>query len=224
MRINLPAIIENYQTIILDCDGVIFDSNRFKNKAFAEVLLSNKFSRSQVATFIDYHKRNGGISRYAKFEFFQREIVKQPFNEVLHQSMLHEFADQCRVQYLSSSFTEGFVPLIQQLHQHRKHIFIASGSDEEELRYVFSQRNFHHYFNAIYGSPKPKEEIIKSILTDHPNCLFVGDSIIDLAIARTLAIDFLALKGYSDNPDELEKLAIECSYPILNRFSEIGFE
>ena len=51
-----------YNSIIFDCDGVILNSNQIKTNAFRKVL--KQFNNKAIDEFIQYHKDNGGISRY----------------------------------------------------------------------------------------------------------------------------------------------------------------
>ena len=57
-----------YKSIIFDCDGVLLDSNTIKSEAFYQSVLP--FGQKYADEFIQYHKNNGGISRYKKFEYF----------------------------------------------------------------------------------------------------------------------------------------------------------
>ena len=60
--------IQEYDFFIFDCDGVILNSNSIKNFAF-RLTLKNE-NKDLVDSFIKYHKENGGISRYEKFQHF----------------------------------------------------------------------------------------------------------------------------------------------------------
>ena len=60
--------LQEYEYFFFDCDGVILDSNKLKSSAFAESLVDEP--SSLIANFIEYHKKNGGISRYEKFRCF----------------------------------------------------------------------------------------------------------------------------------------------------------
>ena len=57
--------IDDYDVFIFDCDGVILDSNILKSEAFEHALTLE--DKSDVERLIQYHKDNGGISRYEKF-------------------------------------------------------------------------------------------------------------------------------------------------------------
>ena len=62
--------IEEYKTIVFDCDGVILNSNRIKTEGF-EYSVKN-FGDEAVKEIKNYHLKNGGVSRiWAQFDFFR---------------------------------------------------------------------------------------------------------------------------------------------------------
>ena len=64
-----------YTHAFFDCDGVILNSNKVKSEAFALALEGE--SPELVRKFVQYHQKNGGISRFVKFEYFFKHIKKQ---------------------------------------------------------------------------------------------------------------------------------------------------
>ena len=72
-------ILDNYKTIIFDCDGVVLNSNAIKTNAFYK--LSKPFGDASAKTFIDFHKNNGGISRYKKFDYFVKNIIYEQIDK-----------------------------------------------------------------------------------------------------------------------------------------------
>ena len=74
--------LEKYEIIILDCDGVIFDSNHLKLDAFRDAL--SKFHKDTVDDFIKYFKNNFGTSRHHLIKVFIGEFLKQEFDEKLY--------------------------------------------------------------------------------------------------------------------------------------------
>ena len=56
------------KVIFWDFDGVILNSNKVRDSGFEIVL--NDFPKNQVALLLNYHKQNGGLSRYVKFRYF----------------------------------------------------------------------------------------------------------------------------------------------------------
>ena len=67
--------LSQYQQIIFDFDGVILDSNQIKSNAFSNSLIDE--DKELVKLFIAFHKKNGGISRFKKFDYFFNTIKNQ---------------------------------------------------------------------------------------------------------------------------------------------------
>jgi phosphoglycolate phosphatase-like HAD superfamily hydrolase len=65
--------LSHYRTFIFDCDGVLLDSNHVKTKAFYTAGLP--YGEDAARHLVDYHCRNGGVSRYQNFDYFLRNIV-----------------------------------------------------------------------------------------------------------------------------------------------------
>ena len=60
--------LNSYDIIILDCDGVLLDSNRFKLEAMREV--TSSWGDDVSNRFIDYAKQQFGSSRFIIFKYF----------------------------------------------------------------------------------------------------------------------------------------------------------
>jgi len=83
-------------------------------------------------------------------------------------------------------------------------IHIASGADENDLKYICDKLELTKYFVSINGSPTKKSEIIKSILESNDykksETVMIGDSINDYEAAKYSGIEF-----YGYNNDNLIK-------------------
>ena len=83
---------------------------------------------------------------------------------------------------------------------------IASGSEQEELRYLNEALGLSYCFRSIYGSPIAKIELVKNILDENSykkdETVLIGDSINDFDAANKNGIQFL---GY--NNKELENMS-----------------
>jgi len=192
--------LHKYETIILDCDGVIFDSNLLKLNAFRDAL--EDFDDKIVSDFIDYFKVSFGTSRYNLVKVFIDNFLKIEFDEELYKYILKRYSDNCILLYKKSNLTNKFLEFIE-VYRH-KQIYIASGSDQEELRIVFKQRDLSKYFINIYGSPKKKSDIVKDIVTDNKKTIMIGDAVSDMEAAKNSNIDFIFMKEYSTN-DTMKK-------------------
>lgn len=193
--------IEDYKTIIFDCDGVILNSNKIKSDAFYNVALS--YGKEAAECLKEYHVKNGGVSRYVKFEYFISSILFKPVLDDELQNLLSLFSIEVKKALLSCDVADGLVAL-RELTESAVWL-IASGGNQEELRAVFEEKELAQYFNGgIYGSPDNKDEIIRKVVSlgfiKEP-CLFIGDSKYDFQSARNAGFDFLFLSKWTEVDD-----------------------
>ena len=216
--------IDKYDFFIFDCDGVILDSNTLKSNAFTKALPGE--SPDLVAKFVEYHKKNGGISRYEKFRYYFEEMKKQVETEVEINKALNNFSAISSEGLLQCNYIPGVVELIGELFNLNKGLFVVSGSDEKELIQVFRQRGIDHYFENIYGSPASKAENTKKVISDMSKTkkgLFFGDSKSDYNASKKFGLDFVFVKGHTDW-EEWPTLINSKDYIIIDNFCKMrGF-
>ena len=135
--------IQDYRSIVFDCDGVILNSNKIKTRAFRKA--SMPFGQNASSSLENYHLRNGGVSRYAKFDYFLTKIVpidcKKKRASYL-KKMLKTYSEETEKGLLDSEITFG-------LHSLRDKTkgsswLIVSGGDQDQLHYVFAKRELKH--------------------------------------------------------------------------------
>lgn len=189
--------LEDYRTIVFDCDGVVLNSNKIKTRAFLKSALV--YGEEKARLLVDYHIKNGGVSRYKKFEWFLKEIAFS-YTENNLESLLSTYADEVSKELLECEIADGLFSLREKLF-HQKWL-IVSGGDQTELRQVFKERKIDHLFDSgIFGSPETKDLILTNE-TEKKNiifpALFVGDSKYDYLAASKMEIDFLFLSEWSE--------------------------
>ncbi len=188
-----------YEVFIFDCDGVILDSNKLKSKAFEYALFSE--DKHHVEKLIQYHKDNGGISRYEKFDYFYSEIFPTPQKNLKIKKALELFANYVSREMLRADVIPGVLHFLEKLSSLNKRLFVNSGSDEIELNDIFNSRNLAPYFEKIFGSPKNKFQNIERI--SHFNeinekTIFFGDSVSDFIASQKFGMEFVFISGYSE--------------------------
>lgn len=193
--------MHKYKTLIFDCDGVILDSNKVKSDAFYQVTLP--YGEDSAKSMLEYHIANGGISRFAKFEYFLKYInpIKdtdekiKTFNNLLfnYSRLVIQGLNECEIAEGLAEFREKTktIPWI-----------IVSGGEQTELRQVFSTRGIAEWFDGgIFGSPDTKETILaREIETGNiirPG-LFIGDSKYDLYAATKSGLDFVFITQWTE--------------------------
>lgn len=188
----------SYQTFVFDCDGVVLNSNQVKTRAFYEVALA--YGESAAQALVDYHRANGGISRYRKFEYFLKQIVEPDATGPSLEQLLSAFADRVRVLLRECEIAEGLFELRDRTAGVRW--LLVSGGDQSELRDVFAARGIDGLFDGgIFGSPDSKDEILARELEQgniRSPALFIGDSRYDYEAANRAGLDFLFLTGWTE--------------------------
>ncbi len=199
MIIEVERILEGYRTLIFDCDGVILNSNQIKTEAFFQCAL--QFGHKEATLFRDYHIRNGGISRYKKFEYFFRVILNRnhiPKEELA--KLLDQYATIVRKGLLTCGVAHGLSELRSLSAETRW--LIVSGSDQSELRDIFNARALSHLFDGgIFGSPEDKISILSRELGSGNimlPALFFGDSKYDAEAAQKSGVDFIFVSDWSE--------------------------
>jgi HAD superfamily hydrolase (TIGR01549 family) len=209
-----------YKGVILDCDGVILDSNNFKVAAMRQSL--RLYDALIVNGFIDYFKSNFGKSRQKHVEHFFSAHLQRPPTPGEEDKILAEYAKNCVLQYNSCSMCSGAYQFISRKNNFR--LWVASGSDEKELNSVFKQRKIDVFFERILGSPKRKTdnvaEIIRSSNLDKSDFCLIGDSLADYEAAYENGIDFIFCSKYSNTPSIASTLPTE-KVKIINSLEDI---
>lgn len=213
--------LTQYQTIIFDCDGVILNSNFQKIEAYRNAALEYGASKEQAEALVDYHVKLTGISRIIKFEFFLKEILHQtPSNKSMAE--LIQNLNSNVIELLKSCDIADGLDRLKSVTPNNKWI-VASGGDQEELRYLFADKKIDHFFpEGIFGSPRSKHEIIEQELKDDSwkPALFLGDSLYDIQTAKKYNIDFVFVSGWTDLKD-WESVCREYDVPSTPALSDL---
>ncbi|MGG6324454.1 HAD family hydrolase [Vibrio cholerae] len=212
----------DYEVYIFDCDGVILDSNQLKIEAMKNVLDAHFSDKDLIAECINYFSHNFGKSRFHHVAHFLDVIldIEEGQKEELKSLIIHSFSKQCRALYLSAALSPSIVSFLEKCKGKR---YVASGSEESELRDVFALRGLDIYFNGVYGSPISKAEIIKHILEQEQtsNAVMFGDAESDMLSAQQNHIDFVFYSPYSNVKEKMTELCNRHNYPIISDFSKL---
>tara|TARA_B100001109_G_scaffold179152_1_gene146798 strand:+ start:51 stop:704 length:654 start_codon:yes stop_codon:yes gene_type:complete len=191
--------LRDHEVYIFDCDGVILNSNTLKTSAF-EFALKDEDPKL-VNRLIEFHKKNGGISRYEKFNYFFSEICPSKDKDLKIKIALDAFSKKVSKEMLQVETITGVISFLERIKELNKDIYINSGSDEEELRKIFRHRKLDHLFKEIYGSPSNKEENLRKIRQNYRSKkkeVFFGDSVSDFEAAESFKIDFVFISTASE--------------------------
>lgn len=216
--------ISEYSVVVFDCDGVIFDSNRLKIDAMGNALQQYCAAQPKaIAACVEYFAANFGKSRYHHVRHFIDSLleVDSQQQQALHDDILAAYSSQCYELYLSAAITPGLLDFLQASDAIK---YVASGSDQAELRRVFSARGVDHYFAGIMGSPAKKSELLGAIRASHRDAsiLMIGDAVSDWQAAAAHGADFLFYAPLSNVVSTMLNLSEQHGFEVCYHFDELA--
>jgi len=206
-------MLENYKIILWDFDGVIMDSMPIRSNGFRMVLKG--YPESQVNELMDFHRSNGGLSRYVKFRYFFEKIRNESISDEEVQELASSFSQIMLASLINRDLLiQDSVSFIES-NWSKYEMHIVSGSDSKELNQICDDLDLSRFFKSIFGSPTPKIQLVESIIK-HNNysknqIALIGDSINDYEAATTNGIDFI---GYNNE----DLMALHDKY--ISRFAK----
>jgi len=185
------------KNIIFDFDGVILDSVPTKTEAFRK--LFENYAEEKVEQLIEYHIKNGGISRFVKIKYFFEDLLEKEIANESIQNYADRYSELTKEELTNSKYIiHDAVDFIKQNYK-KYNMHIASGADENDLRYICKKQELTQYFLSLNGSPIKKSEIVKNILDinnyNKDETILIGDSVNDYEAANCNGIEFY---GYNN--------------------------
>lgn len=193
--------ITKYKTLIFDCDGVILNSNKIKTQAFYQAALP--YGVEAATKLMEYHKSNGGISRYEKFKYFLGSIT----NYTLDGKGLEYLLDKYALEVRSGLSSCQIVSNLESVRRHYSNAkwMVVSGGNQDEIREIFGEKGILNYFDGgVFGSPDTKDDIFhREIETGRivEPALYLGDSKYDYLAASRAGFDFIFISDWSEVKD-----------------------
>jgi len=210
------------RALVLDCDGVILDTNHAKVEAFRETAREFRVPEDTVTHFIEWQSANFGTSRFAAFEkLSQGDFGPAPKTEV--ELLAQSFAEKVDAIYDRAIETEGLRHFLLGAADTPK--FVASGSEQLQLRRAFRTRGLEGLFNGIFGSPTKKANILANIVESLPfravETLMIGDAHADADAAQNAGARFIFMNQYSLVQDTMLERAKAEPFPVIRNLAEL---
>jgi len=182
------------KAIIFDFDGVIVESVDIKTKAFAELF---EQERSEVVKkVIDYHLNNTGVSRYDKFRYIYKEILKRPLRDEEFQILCDKFADLVVSRVIDAPYVKGAIEFLKDYVPKKYKCFLVSATPQKEIKEILQKRHIAHFFSVIYGASTKKSHAVREILNEENimpiDTVYVGDAMSDYLAAKDNVVNFIA--------------------------------
>ena len=196
-------IKKNIKVIFWDFDGVIIDSMHVRDFGFKEIF--KEYDSQLVKKLINYHRLNGGLSRYVKIRYFFEEILNQNISEEELIRYAYNFSSIMRNELVKKKYLISDSINFIKNNFNNFNFHIVSGSDHKELLFLNKELQISKFFLSINGSPTPKNEIVRQLIHkfryNENEIAMIGDSINDYEAAKSNNIKF-----YGYNNDDLKSL------------------
>lgn len=211
------------RAIVFDFDGVILESVAVKARAFRDLMPEDPALQDRIER---YHLENLGMSRYEKFAWMYRELLRRPLSQLEMSELDRRFGAAIAAQMRSCPFVAGALEFLG-AHEGRLPLFVASGTPEAELRAIIEDRGLTRFFREIYGCPTSKTEALAHIWRAvggvPEDILFIGDSQQDADAAHAVGVMFVARVARPGNAfRDLPVVRVEDLTELERRLPEIA--
>ena len=190
--------LDKINNIFIDFDGVIVDSNKFKELAIENSIYRLLGINKKNKEAIDYFNLNAGISRKKKLsQFFNHNEVSK---------IMKSYANECTNFFKNAKPTRGFKEFLQyiKIKNNNIKIYILSGGEKNEIEFFLIKNKLSDYFDEILSAEKSKTEHLQEKLVTG-NDLFIGDSKNDLNTSLKVGLRFILMdefKSLASFPEE----------------------
>ena len=188
--------------IIFDFDGVILNSHKVKTKAFEKIFENYGKKISHKAK--NYHLQNIGISRFKKFNFIKKNIIKN--SKISNKVLNKKFNLFCmkKINKLNVS-----IHLLKFFKKNFKssYLYVSTATPHNTIVKILKTKKIYRYFKKVYGSPSTKVEHINKIKKNKLKTFFIGDSKEDYESSIKTKTIFI-LREHSENKKYFQKRKI----------------
>lgn len=214
MKIDL----RKYKIFFFDFDGVIVDSLGIKTEAFGE--LFSKYGKDVANKVMDFHRNNGGVSRYDKFKHYYKNLLRKDINEGIIRRLDKDYSKLVVKKVIAAAYIRGALAFIKMLNRAQRDCFIISGTPQKEIRYILKRRKIARLFKDAVGSPANKTDNLRKLIDEHKinprEAIFFGDAKSDYRAAKENKVRFIRI--VRDKKSELFALS---SAPKLKDFNSL---
>ena len=182
-------ILNQCNNIFIDFDGVVVDSNKFKEKAIEKSIFEIVGKNQTSIRAINYFNENAGISRHKKLSIF--------FDSYDTSAILKIYSQECINFFKIKTPTIGLDKFLTCIKQSNSLIktYILSGGEENEIKLFLEKNNLLKFFEGILGSEQSKFNHLKNLKAKE-NDIFVGDSKNDLKVSLQIGLKFILFEKY----------------------------
>lgn len=181
------------KAIIFDFDGVIADSVDIKTKAFGELFEEEGGDISRKV--VEYHLNNTGVSRYDKFRYIYKNMLKRELSDAKFNELCSRFEELVTLNVIKAPFIKGAKEFLER-HSGEYACYVASATPQKEIEDIIREKGISSHFKGIFGAPFKKSDAVREIISKQTvkpeEALYVGDAMSDYTAAKDNGLKFIA--------------------------------
>lgn len=190
----MKSILDRFETIFWDFDGVIKDSLQVKSLAFEK--LFQPYGQEIARLVKTHHESNCGMSRYKKIPLYL-SWAGEAVSEKLVEHLCEVFSESVKQAVIDSPWVPGVQEYLMN-HCKEKYFILLTATPQHEIDEILRALEIKECFQDVFGAPIEKSEAIRSILEmkniSGGEALMIGDSEADLFAAKANSVHFLLRK------------------------------
>ena len=184
----------------MDFDGVILDSTELKTQAFVSVYEGE--SPPKLAQVLAYQRLHGGVTRRAKFAYFEQHIFGRPGDNESIERLAAAYRNLIYERVLACPFVRGAEDFLE-LARGRIDLHVISGTPQDELVEIIERRRLTSFFRTIVGAPATKRDAFEAILRENQlvaaDTTAIGDANTEYWAADALGVPFIGVVAQGES-------------------------
>ena len=132
-------IMNLYENIIFDFDGVIAESTEIKNKAFFK--LYEPYGLDIAERVLSHHTKNGGMSRFEKFPYYHKKYLNKSLSKKDISTLSQNFSSLVVDEVVKAKEVKGVTRFLEKYKNKYKYWIISATPQEEIIKIVKKKKD-----------------------------------------------------------------------------------
>jgi phosphoglycolate phosphatase-like HAD superfamily hydrolase len=135
------------------------------------------------------------VSRFDKFKYFYKVVLKRELTDSKFNELCERFSDLVMEEVVRAPYVRGSKEFLD-TYGNAYRCFIVSATPQAEIENIIEKRRMARYFAGVYGAPKMKRDALKEIIAisrlSPGEIACIGDAMSDYEAAAANRANFIA--------------------------------